>query len=666
MHPRDTALAVFVFFLFCLLPIQVHAIPGGTEAPKASAGILDLRGLGPQDWKGIRLQGEWDFYPGLLLKGTELAANENSKSRRRVPDSWKAGEGGSSSGQGGGTYRLRILLPPTAPALALRYSTMATAFELDSGDRTLVRVGRPSLDKAEAVAAYHPGVIALGLAATNGAGEASLDLVVRVSNHEYRVGGMWRSPVLGEAAGLEEEKRKLDILSYSLAAAILMMILNAFALFAFRSGERSYLYFALMGLGIGVRLLVTGEYLLMDIFPALPFEALIRIEYLSVALPIPLALQFYRHFFPKECSPRLAVCLSLPFGLLLLAVPFAPLPLLTRTVLIFYPVAAASVLLIFFRVLLPAALDRKEGALLIIIGSFALTAAAVNDALYSSFVVERGSLLGPGLLVFVAVHALVLAKRFTQALAQSEVLQEELASTAGRLAQENERYRMAARELESALAEKDLLLSEVHHRVKNSLQIVSSTLGLQSHGTKDPLLRSAIATIRARLRAISMVSERLYTLDGKGRGGLMDLGGYLEALAGQLVESFAAGGARVGLTVETGKIQVSPDAAIDLGLILTELVSNACRHGLAKGGEGLDIAVEAQGGAIVLQVQDGGPGFPQGFDPQAARGLGFRIILSLVRKYSGSLKAGEGSRVRISLPGLLEGRDDNEKKEIEK
>lgn len=619
----------------------------GGKPPQArvESGVLDLRSWDFQKYPALQLEGEWEFFPALLLDGDSLGFFRPDMRLRTVPDLWRGDDAGGEKGQGAGTYHLKILLPAKHPELAIRYRTVSTSFELDANGKRLASVGKPRLDRRAAVAAYRPGVVALP-----DEGEV-LDLVVRVSNHDYRVGGMWRSFNLGEKDRLFHDKRVADITVYCQASVILVIALNALIFFLFRPKEKAYLFFALFGISIVFRVLVTGEYLFANIVPTISFDLLVRLEYLTVALPIPLAALSFSALFSDERKSLLTFLICLPFVLrIVFGLSLVPLPLLTRSIFVFYPLAVLSIFALLLGIILPAIRHKRQGSLTILLAASVLFLCFVNDSLFSSFLVNTSNWLGFGLIAFMVLQSGVLTRRFSLAFDRGEALQEELALANSRLAEENELYRKAETRLKAALEEKDMLLREVHHRVKNSLQIVSSGLALQAHRSEDPLALEIYSSVRNRIRAISLVHEKLYGLDSAEH---MDLGGYIRELVLQLSGGYDSRTGRVDLAIEADHVEAHMDVCVDFGLLVTELVANAYKHAiLPRGGGLLGISLKREGETIVFRVEDEGPSFPLDFKPQGTHSLGFKIITSLARKYKGSLSLprGSGAVVEIRFP----------------
>jgi two-component sensor histidine kinase len=207
-------------------------------------------------------------------------------------------------------------------------------------------------------------------------------------------------------------------------------------------------------------------------------------------------------------------------------------------------------------------------------------------------------------------------------------------------------------ELAAALAERDRLLEqkeallvEVNHRVKNSLQLVLSILNTDARRAGTDQVRDRLEQAAARVRAVTSVHEMLYR---SSEIATVELGTYL----GDLCLSLAAGSSAPGVEIACGAAQVRLpiDTAIPLALIVNELVSNALKHAFAGAGGGrIQVSTRLEGGALVLEVADNGAGKHEG----ANAGLGTRIVQGLVKQLHASLTesdAAPGYRVVIRVP----------------
>lgn len=161
------------------------------------------------------------------------------------------------------------------------------------------------------------------------------------------------------------------------------------------------------------------------------------------------------------------------------------------------------------------------------------------------------------------------------------------------------------RELTDSLAEKDALMREIHHRVKNNLQIISSLLSMQQRALTDAPAKAALGDTRQRISALALIYRTLYQSEDIRHADARD---FLTQLVGQLVASEAGHGPVVVSTVEADSLFVDPDKLAPLALWLVEAVTNAQKHAFAGRGGQLNVRFRVDGSTSVLEVEDDGPG----------------------------------------------------------
>jgi len=202
--------------------------------------------------------------------------------------------------------------------------------------------------------------------------------------------------------------------------------------------------------------------------------------------------------------------------------------------------------------------------------------------------------------------------------------------------------------IRASLREKEALLSEVHHRVKNNLQVVSSLLDMAGRRLPEAEARRSMEEVRAKVLAMSLVHAQLH---GEGAAGPrtgrgIDLERYVRALFRQLREIYS-GGLELSLKVMLEELELGLDQAAPLGLALNEILANAFKHGQRPGQPGR-VCVHAwreDDGHVSIEVRDDGPGLPRCFVPEQARSLGMTLMFGLVRNQL-------GGQLRLeSLPG---------------
>jgi len=163
------------------------------------------------------------------------------------------------------------------------------------------------------------------------------------------------------------------------------------------------------------------------------------------------------------------------------------------------------------------------------------------------------------------------------------------------------------RELNASLAEKDALMREIHHRVKNNLQIISSLLSMQQRGLTDAAAKAALGDTRQRISALALIYRTLYQSDDIRHADARD---FLTELVGQLIASESSRGHVVISSVEADSLYVDPDKLAPLALWLVEAVTNAQKHAFAGRGGELKVRFKVKGETSVLEVEDDGPGVP--------------------------------------------------------
>jgi two-component sensor histidine kinase len=212
------------------------------------------------------------------------------------------------------------------------------------------------------------------------------------------------------------------------------------------------------------------------------------------------------------------------------------------------------------------------------------------------------------------------------------------------------RHRESERRLKEALLAKESLLREVHHRVKNNLQLLLSTLNLQADLVSDPRTLEIIQDIRDRLRSIATVHQRLSQSLESGR---VDLEQYLRTLVHDLFRSHKAQSAGLRYTVELPPIELHGNDVMVCGLVVNELVTNAIKHGFPGGRQGQVCVVgkELAGKRLSIMVADDGIGFPQRRGFAASTGLGLRLVHILADQLKGKvdLRPGTGTQIELTF-----------------
>jgi two-component sensor histidine kinase len=206
--------------------------------------------------------------------------------------------------------------------------------------------------------------------------------------------------------------------------------------------------------------------------------------------------------------------------------------------------------------------------------------------------------------------------------------------------------------IQSSLREKEVLLKEIHHRVKNNLQVIQSLLKMQARLLPEEQTRAAIATTIQRVRAMALLHEGLYQRKDLAT---ISLDEYLRSLFNGVEASSVAEPGQVQLRLNCEDLQLSLDTAAPLGLLANELMSNSFKHGFPDGRRGaIEISIHRVDGVVHMVVKDDGIGIPDDFDAAASVSMGLKLANSLAHQLGGRLQftSDSGCRVESNLTRL--------------
>lgn len=216
------------------------------------------------------------------------------------------------------------------------------------------------------------------------------------------------------------------------------------------------------------------------------------------------------------------------------------------------------------------------------------------------------------------------------------------------------RLREKEEQLLNEIKVKQSLLQEIHHRVKNNLQVISSLLNLQSNYVKDHQTLEVIRESINRIRSMALIHQSLYQQKDFVRS---DFAKYVEELAHNLIETYQNESCTVELAIEVEKMLLSLDDSVPCGLILNELISNALKYAFVNKSEGtVTVRMEQHEDHYVLEVRDNGIGFPENFKPEETDSLGIELVQTLAEQLDGELTMvnREGAYIRVSWPVVEE------------
>ena len=202
-------------------------------------------------------------------------------------------------------------------------------------------------------------------------------------------------------------------------------------------------------------------------------------------------------------------------------------------------------------------------------------------------------------------------------------------------------------QVRESLQEKEALFREVHHRVKNNLQIISSLLNLQSRIITDETTLNAIKDSQNRIKAMALVHEKLYK---SGDIAHIDLAEYTRFLTDSLFRFYGINHQIIRSVFLIDEVKVNINTAIPLGLVINELISNALKHGFPEGKKGeITLIITGDDTHITLVIKDTGVGIPQDFDWRNAESLGLRLVIELVDQLDGTIELDRSSGTTFTI-----------------
>lgn len=194
-------------------------------------------------------------------------------------------------------------------------------------------------------------------------------------------------------------------------------------------------------------------------------------------------------------------------------------------------------------------------------------------------------------------------------------------------------------QIQASLQEKEVLLKEIHHRVKNNLQVISSLLDLQGCQSSDAVTTRMFSESRNRVRAMALIHEKLYQSDNLSK---VNVAEYVDALIVDLIYNYAMYPRQINIQIKIDNIYLNIDTAIPIGLIVNELVSNALKHGFPEKKSGtiwIELISEDEDTEFLLVVKNDGVKLPDNLNLQTANSLGLQVVNALSNQLDGQVKA---------------------------
>ncbi len=401
--------------LFAGLLFSSCARPGG---PEASAGRIDLTAVDLT--RAASLDGEWQFHWNAFVDPA-VPLDDAPRSFRRVPGFWNGQPGLSQDGFA--TYRLEIALPPGKRLYALRIVDMESAYRLFADSAEIASNGIPAASRELETPEWRP-VVALFEA------DGRVRLTLHVSNFHHRLGGIWQGIKIGRAESILEAQRKSLALDLAVTGSLIIIAVYHALIFFVRKAERGFILLAVFCLIMALRTLVISERFITSMFPGIPWDLLVRLDYLTVSFGVISAHAYFKVVFSRYYHGIVFQLVVAVFGGCAAAELLLPVRWFTHLL----PVHNLFLFLFslyFLVIAFKAVRERMPGAAAIWVGWLIAISANVNDSLYIMSAVDSAYVSAIGLQAFILTQSYYLARRYSDAFLLSAELARRMQSLLG-------------------------------------------------------------------------------------------------------------------------------------------------------------------------------------------------------------------------------------------
>lgn len=408
-------------------------------------GKLDLTDWDAERNSPIHLIGEWEFYWQKLFtpedfgyRKTERGTEEKKRGTEeeiqeengevskyghpkkgleyiRVPSGWNRLEDRAKPVDGYATYRASILLPENVgdTVLALEFPEQSSAFRCFVNGKLIHYSGRVGRTREESEAKYLPAVKAFS------PGEDELEIIMQISNFQHRTGGFWAPLSLGAEEELIRRQSLKSALDAFLLGAIIIMGIYHLVLFIMRHEEKAMLFFSLFCFAIAIRLSVTGQFLVMQLFPDFSWSALKKVEFITETISIALFAMFLRRLFPADFAMWMERVFQITAGIYVLLCVFLPVHLLIDTGIVTTILAALLGMYSLF-LIIQVTMKKREGSIIFLLGILFLFFGVIYDIIINRLSINSFYLFPAMLVLFFVTQSILLSGRFAKAFSKAE------------------------------------------------------------------------------------------------------------------------------------------------------------------------------------------------------------------------------------------------------
>lgn len=560
--------------------------------------------------KSLILTGEWEFYWDTLFSASHV--EPITKQYIPVPGLWNKWY----PYQGKASYRLVLTSNKNYPIIGAYVPATFNSSAVYVNGQLVSQNGHMAENLDEIIPKWIPELVVFPL--RKGANE----IIWQMANRYHSKAGTNKSIEIGSHADLLAHREMRIAVNVFLVGCVTILGLFFFGLHLYWNKNLSTLYLGLSFLCLGVYFAFFDLHLLNKLLAEVSWQITVRGEYVSLYASALFFALFIHSFYPEKYNVyvlRTIKIYLIGFMALICATPVSFFSSLHNYSLI---IIGGSMLYAVY-IIVQAFINKKiSGLLATTILATTLGSPILIILVYLGWLPYIPFLEDISTLLCILAFSFVMAVRFAGQFSVAERLQIE--------AVEQNRIIM------NSLKEKEVLLAEIHHRVKNNLQTITSLLNMQSRATSNEEILEAFKQGQGRVKAISLIHQTLYQSDNLTE---IDFKGYTNQLIGQLNVLYKNEAEQCQAIVEIKDIRLDIDTAIPLGLILNELISNAYKYAFSKVENGqIRISLTRKTDDwLELMTTDNGIGLPTGFKVETTKTLGLKLVNILTKQLGGTL-----------------------------
>lgn len=613
---------------------------------------------------------EWKFYYASTYKDIQNNFNLTPISIK-VPGNW------SSAGlpnTGFGTYVLRFTHNQKLTAdLALKMQAVSCAYQLYVNGKLLRETGVFSSDATKEQADFYPFLVNFL------AEKDTIEIAIQVSNFNYRNGGLWYTPMIGLPEPIGIVNKRNFFKEAFLLGSLIFLFACFLTLYYIKTSDKTSLYFALMCLFAALRILSTGEILLRQLNVGIPWEFIIKLEYISLVLTLYFGFAYLRCLFILDFNTKIFRFIKIVQ--IFSAAAFLFLPVYYASFIIpFYLLFCVFLLLYLINLIVKINLAKRNFSLEVGVVCLLVILAAVNDILYSQSIIKTFYLLPAGILIFAAMQAMVITRLFSNAFNRVEQLSQELSDINKNQLQiiddRTAELNLVAIELKQSNQIKDKVFSIISHDLRAPIKSLSTVLAwvVDDDLTFEDLKKS-LNSINKNVDTLNLTIENLLQwsrsqVNGvKSEPDLIDIRRPIQEMFDLF--KFQLNEKNITLKYDNAiRLTVFIDKH-HLNLLLRNLLSNAIKFS-NEGGDIRIVVKDYQNNQTLVEIIDIGIGMTQealqkafsgtehystyGTNNERGTGLGLLLCKEYVEISRGKIwvesKEGVGTKVSFLLPNL--------------